>query len=390
MDKEQIINNFLQDKKNNYILQLPTGYGKTKLALDKVNSLSVKNILIVIPKRVNIGAWHEEIHKFHYEHLLEKITFSTYVSLPKQNTKWDVVILDEGHHTTERCKDALRLFNIKHLLVLSATLKKDTKWFFKDVFKCNIYSVDLQTAIETKVLPDPTIVLYPIRLDNTKVNYTIVKNNKAKSVIECNYIDRWKYQKDKSHKVLIKCTQLQYYQDLHSLVDWYKRRAMGGNQIFKNQWLNKAGQRLKWLADEKTELVKSLLLSLQEKRVLTFCSGIEQSELLKAPCVNSKVGTSNLELFNNNKINHITAVNMLDEGMNLTNCQIGILQMINSSDRIQIQRIGRILRHKKPVILIPYYVNSREEEIVRKMIEGYNKELIKKISNINDLYQLIC
>jgi hypothetical protein len=47
--------------------------------------------------------------------------------------------------------------------------------------------------------------------------------------------------------------------------------------------------------------------------------------------------------------------------------------------------VKRILRHKEPVIIIPYYKNTREEEVVVKMIENYNKELIQVIKNINDI-----
>ena len=50
-----------------------------------------------------------------------------------------------------------------------------------------------------------------------------------------------------------------------------------------------------------------------------------------------------------------------------------------------IQKIGRILRHPKPIIIIPYYKNTREEEIVTKIIEDYNPELIKIINNINEI-----
>ena len=59
--------------------------------------------------------------------------------------------------------------------------------------------------------------------------------------------------------------------------------------------------------------------------------------------------------------------------------------MLNSSDRMIFQRLGRILRHKEPVIVIPYYKNTREEEIVSKMLENYNPELVKIITNLNDL-----
>lgn len=58
---------------------------------------------------------------------------------------------------------------------------------------------------------------------------------------------------------------------------------------------------------------------------------------------------------------------------------------INSSEILIKQKNGRVLRHKEPVIIIPYYKNTREEEIVVKMIENYNKDLIQVVTNINDL-----
>lgn len=71
--------------------------------------------------------------------------------------------------------------------------------------------------------------------------------------------------------------------------------------------------------------------------------------------------------------------------VNLTNCRIGIFCNLNSSEIVVKQRVGRILRHKSPIIIIPYFKDTREEELVEKMIEDYNKELIKTLNNINDL-----
>lgn len=65
--------------------------------------------------------------------------------------------------------------------------------------------------------------------------------------------------------------------------------------------------------------------------------------------------------------------------VNLTNCKYGIFANINASESIQIQRIGRVLRHKSPIIIIPFFRNTREEEIVRKWMKNYNKNLIKII-----------
>ena len=71
--------------------------------------------------------------------------------------------------------------------------------------------------------------------------------------------------------------------------------------------------------------------------------------------------------------------------VNLTNCKYGIFANINASETIQIQRVGRSLRHKEPVLIIPFFRNTREEELVRKWMKNYNKDLIKIIYKIEDL-----
>ena len=103
--------------------------------------------------------------------------------------------------------------------------------------------------------------------------------------------------------------------------------------------------------------------------------------MLGKHCVNSKNKERYviLDKFNKQEIDHITACNMLNEGMNLVNCRVGIYNNLNSSETIIKQRLGRLLRHKDPILIIPYYKGTREEEIVEKMLEDYNPELVKTI-----------
>lgn len=71
--------------------------------------------------------------------------------------------------------------------------------------------------------------------------------------------------------------------------------------------------------------------------------------------------------------------------MNLSNCRIGIYANLNSSDIIIKQRLGRILRHDNPVIVIPFYKGTREEELINKMLEDYNPQLIHTVNNITEI-----
>ena len=162
---------------------------------------------------------------------------------------------------------------------------------------------------------------------------------------------------------------------------------MCGSRAIKNLFLRRSGERLKWLSEQKTAYIKSLLDHLHKQRTLTFCNGIPQTEELGRYCINSKNKQSaeNLERFNSGTVDHITACNMLDEGMNLVNCRVGIYAVLNSSERMIKQKLGRLLRHPEPVIIIPYYKGTREEELVGKMLEDYNPELVITITSLTEL-----
>ena len=393
MTREELALELPKSDAQNYILELATGYGKTKLALEKADQWNTQTatILIVIPRLVLIKEWKKEMKKWHKEHLLSNITFVTYVSFPKiARRAWTVIIFDEAHHLSERCREFLDVIEVKHTMFLSATLKKEHKQFITPRFKPEVIKIDIKDAIKDEVLPDPKVILIKLKLDNRVVNRVIQKNINKKNnnvpVKTIGYIEKRKYRSYKG-PLHILCTQQQYYDDASNLIEWYKQKGMH-SAVMKNMWLHKSGERLKWLAAQKELIVKGFMKGLSSYRTIVFCPSIEDSMKVGCHSINTKVGTANLDLFNDKKIKHIAAVGMLDEGANLVDCKIGVFQMINSSDRLNIQRVGRILRHKSPVLIFPYFVETREEEIVKEVTSGYNPELITEL-DCTDVASLI-
>ena len=390
--REELSNLLNKSTSKEIVLELSTGLGKSKLALEFINNhysknAIFKNILIVIPRLVLINNWKDEIKKWGFEELLNYIVFTTYNSLHKYyDNSWDVICYDEAHHLSDRCKEIDSHLSSKYRLFLSATLKREMKNWVKFKYpKVEFVTVSLKEAIENEVLPDPKILLIPLTLDNTNSTEILVKKNKKSTLtIDCFYKDRWKYMK--LYNCNIKCTPQQYYNEISQEIEYWKKQSMF-KKSFEFKWLKCCNDRLKWLSNQKETIVITILKHLKDYRVLTFCNSIEQTEKLGKYCINSKNKESinNLQLFNEGKVKHITSVAMLDEGCNLTQCRVGLFAMLNSSDRMIFQRLGRILRHKEPVIIIPYYKNTREEEIVVKMIENYNKDLIQVIKSVNDI-----
>jgi superfamily II DNA or RNA helicase len=341
-----------------------------------------------VPRNVLKANWHDETIKWWADCQL-KITYSTYVSLPKMAASWNYVIFDECHHLSERCRESLSSFDIKHAVLCSATVSKNLKFELNRLFNNLVsYKKDLRDVIDEDILPDPKVYLWPLQLDNSLPSEVIVKNPKAKGkIIECSWAQRWGYIKQKYH-VRIHCTEQQYYCDLCSQIEYWKKKYLRTkSQISKNKWLRLCADRLKWLSDKKVKYMLQLLPTLNKYRTLTFCNSIEQTEVLGKFCINSKNANSMeyLEYFNNGTINHITACNMINEGLNLTNCQVGIYANLNSSETIIKQRMGRLLRHPKPVIIVPYYKETREAELVQIMIEDYNPELTQTINSIKEI-----
>lgn len=396
MDRDSVNKEILElcDKYNNMLIELPTGFGKSKLALDILKKYIIdfqQDVLIVVPRLVLIDTWEREFEKWGMKKYLLNVAFTTYVSLPKKaDKKWSMVIFDECHHLSERCREALDSFTIGRSILLSATVKNSVKWDLKGTFQ-NLFSykIHMKEAIDNEVLPDPRVFLIPLSLDTKIPTESIWKNPKGKDpVVELPWASRWAGIRQKTYKVRIYCTEWQYYTDLSDQIDFWKRKYMvTRNEAFKNKWLRLAGERLKWLSDKKVDIVSRIIWLIRGHRTLTFCNSIEQTEELGSYCINSKNKNSTkiLEAFNEGRINHITACNMLNEGMNLVNCQVGIYNNLNSSEIIVKQRLGRILRHESPVIVIPYYKETREQELVEKMLEDYNPELITVLDKYEDL-----
>ena len=393
LSREKARDEILLIESPNILCELPTSFGKTKVALDLMQmrfptieyTVDTK-ILVVIPRLVLIDNWKDEFKKWGYERYLPYVEFVTYVSLPKKAGSWDMVIFDEVHHLSARCREALGSFTIRSSVMLSATvgrdMKKELKVLFPDLY---VYKVSTKQAIQEEILPDPRVYLIPLTLDNIHPNYEIIKNKSQKVELVIPYAQRFNYAKVKNRRIVIRCTQRQYYDDMSAMIAWYKNKMF--SEVFKNLFLRKSGDRLKWLSEQKSSFVRQLLDQLDGQRTLTFCNGIPQTEELGKYCINSKNKASeeNLHKFNEGEVDHITACNMLDEGMNLVNCRVGVYAVLNSSERMIKQKLGRLLRHSDPVIIIPYFKGTRDEEIVGKMLEDYNPELVSTITNLTEL-----
>lgn len=403
MTREEIYTQCVEKiaKTNCLLMELATGTGKSKLSIDLANYLinskwyggrDTINILILVAKRVHKQTWRDEIEKWggiNHPTANINICMECYESLKNHcQEKWDICIADEAHHTgSEARQRMLKTMCFGYFIGLSATIPQKLKMWFRYNYHAEIVSCDIVEAIDNDILPEPTILLFPLELENTKLSETVELNPKAKGpVFYGEYKDLWKCKRAKQHAIL-KCTQKQKIIEIDKLIEWYKKKAMTGNLALKQTWLYFCGKRLEYFADYKMQWVKMILHHLDKERTITFCKTIAQTEQLGRNCIHSqnKDATLIYDKFNMKEIDHITAVNILNENANLVDCKYAIFANLSSSDICMPQRLGRSLRHKSPVIIMPYYKGTREEEILQKYLEGFNKDYIKEIHSVNEI-----
>lgn len=392
MDKTTLEEDILNIGEGDILLELPTGTGKTKLALEILSRYCTGGILIVVPKLTIMKSWEKEIRKHGFDNMMSRIHFSTYISYPKyvDDIKSGIIeytVFDECHHCTERVMFAYKQTECKgHHIFLSATVSQSIKDRIRAVSPMlQSYKLSVQTAIMENILPEPTVVLFPLTLDNTSP-YVTYSRGKGAEVVTCQYWERRKYMYKKGITLHIKCTEKQYIDLLENNITFLSRFSSRSMALNKQYLL-----RLKMLSYFKTKVVKRIIDDvLKDRRVLTFCTDIQQSEYLSPNCVHSKNALHQqiLDAFNAGEINQITAVAMLDEGVNLTNCQFGIYCAISSSDNRIAQRLGRILRHEHPVLIIPFYSDTREADIVFGEMLSTTDNVVYA-SNIQELKNVI-
>lgn len=357
MEKENILLE-IRDKPK-VLLELPTSYGKTKLAIDYLIANNVKKPLIVTPALVIENGWKtDQLPKWDTEHKLNPtfIQYASFIDTDKvKNIDFDSLVLDEAHHITDKFQNTIFslsiMFRNKPIIMLSATINSEKRELLNETFN-DYYTVKVSTAkaIQSEKLPTPTIMFIKCKLG---------------------YADTAMYQTMNTH--------LEYF------------KQFSDNSFYRIKMKRQAKDIYEWLSDKKIEITKILLFIYRQYRTLTFCSNIEQCNNLGANPVHSKNKKSKeiVENFNNNKIKHLTSCRVLLEGVNLYNCRVGIFNYLSPTFRIQTQAFGRILRHNKPIIIFPYFENTRDEVIINKLYKQYKnsaKIIVTTMDKVKEIY----
>lgn len=336
-------------------LGISMGVGKTKIGLDYIQYFYQQyeaKVLVVAPKLSIFTSWKDDLVKFGYDpDMLNSITFTTYLSLNKQDLNYDILILDECHNLLETHLPYLSQYTGR-ILGLSGTPPRYGNSIKGQIVNryCPIrYTYITNDAVEDKILNDYEIYVHNLPLNTA--NTLPVETKKMKF----------------------------YTSEVKNYEYWSGRLAQAEG---KKQQQIASVMRMRAMMNfkSKEQYAKMLLDAISDKCII-FCNTQEQADKLCSHSyhTNNIDSQQNLIMFKEGDITKLSCVLQLSEGVTIPNLKAGIILHAYGNERKSNQRIGRLLRlnpEEKAVIHILCYQHTIDQKWVESALADLDPDKI--------------
>jgi superfamily II DNA or RNA helicase len=325
---------------------LGTGSGKTMLGLKHMmlQYSDISLFLVVCPTKAIKDGWIKEIKDNDLDFLLNHITFSTYLSLHKQDyTNTDWVYFDESHNLKFSHEPWLQLYE-GNILALTGTppkSKQQENYILTDRYFPIAFNFGIDAAIAQNMLNDYRIHIHQLKLSEKQ-----------------------------THKTKFGITsELKAYISISRRLD---RTPNTANKILRMKTLQWFGTKV---------LYAKMLLEVQENKTLVFTDYTEQADKICKHTYHSKNKNSknNLEMFKSGEITKLASVQQLNEGVNIPNLKVGIIMHSYANEKKLPQKIGRLLRlnpNDTADIHILVYQNTVDMDWLKNALKSFDKNKI--------------
>jgi superfamily II DNA or RNA helicase len=354
--------------KNNLhgLLAMCTGSGKSKIFINIHKKLQGKWLLVVPTEKLRDNNWLEEFKKWDYEKGYFTIDRVCYASLNKiKDLTYDGVCLDEAHNITENNIGFFKNNVVKAILGLTATIPKDeNKRELLSSLIPTIFSYSLDEGVRDGVVSQYKINVINCRLDGLNKNVLSGSKNKPFYTTE---LMHYNYLTKKINDATLMFGRAPMYMYLNRMHFIYNLKSK--TELAKKLSLKLNGRYLIFASS------KQQAFDLCSHRFYTKPDKLKQKKLFE--CYNED---KDLIDFINGKINKLSCVESLNEGINIPNIDSIIVTQINSNDKNLIQRIGRAVRFRPEHIANIYILcceNTVDQEWLNKSLVSFNEANIK-------------
>lgn len=401
-----------------------TGSGKSRIAVIACENLLKENpaqVLLVSPtEKLRDGNWPGEFTKWGmselYDGYVDSICFASLKNYHAGN--YSLVILDEIHKITELSSAAFEQTGVDPLadfmmqidgntavMGLTATPpdEKDEKYrLIKKIAPiCFTYSLD--QGVSDGIIADYQIRVIQMELDTVQKvyksgtkqktfytteasHYSYLEKMVTASQIEVNTLKKQK--KDLEHAAAVNraisasAGIVQAHAKVYAETEKKLKRA---ESLYQTRIFGR--NRMLYSLPSRTELAKRCLKQMVGKRILVFCGSIEQCEELCAPYTfHSKTSDISFDSFNLKQSSILGVVDAANEGINFVDVEEALQTTVTNSERVGVQRLGRILRIRpghKPVYYIICAINTVEERWLENSLGGFDPSKITYYSGKN-------
>lgn len=345
-------------------LEGATGFGKTRVALDIVTEdYAGKNVWIPVPTvKLRDRDWPNEIKEVWQSDVPEWVTLLCHASMHKvKGERIDLLVMDEGHHLTERMHEIMHNNEVIDILFLTATYpsEDEIKYPLINEIAPSFFKYKIDQAVEDESAADFEVYVMKFPLDNIRKDYKA--GGKKRS---------WMTTEQGLYEGFAKRIRKAYAQQKPGYAEIIVRERANFIRQCKSKVL--FGQ-------------KSLkILEKDKRRVLVFCGGIDMSiEVCGEWVYNSKSSNDYFDKFCNLEIWYLGVVRAVDEGVNIPLLDDALIVSPESSARRMVQRIGRTIRFReghKARIFIACAQNTIEEDWLDEALGEIPKDKIKYLT----------
>ncbi|OYR48126.1 DEAD/DEAH box helicase family protein [Halorubrum sp. Eb13] len=329
------------------VLELPTGAGKTVIAIRATVELGVPT-LVVVPTVDLLDQWQRELEReFDVpigrfgggEQRREAITVSTYDSAYLKaggvGDAFELVVFDEVHHLGgEGYRDVARLLAAPARLGLTATFERPdgAHETVAELIGDRVYALDVDDLAGDHLAP------YDIRRIEVELTPEERERYDEKQGAFVEYVREAgiTFSSGSDYRELVK----------RSGNDPAAREALLAKQDAREIMMN---------ADRKVDRLESILDRHRDDRVIVFTAHTDLvyrlSERFLLPAITAETGAKErreiLERFREGTYGRVVAANVLDEGVDVPDANVAVVLSGSGSEREFTQRLGRVLRPKE-------------------------------------------
>lgn len=328
------------------------GVGKTRMGVEDMDRhySDYLRVLVAGPKISTFKTWLDELTEVQKNYLLPHIKYTTYASLHKQSSNYDIVYLDEIHNLTEKHIPWLAGFKGKiRGFTGSMPRARSKKAKMISTFAPVKYVYSTDEAVEDKILNDYRIVVHMLDLDARKT-------------------------------LKVKAKTGEFYTSELSSYMWWTSKLDDAATSSEEQKLRLMRMKALMSFPSKENYAKILQTRIRNK-CLVFANSKVQADRVctHAHYSGNKDNDINLALFKEGRIRRLSCIHQLSESINIPELREAIIMHSYSSSSKAPQKLGRLLRlavDETGILHILCYKGTIDEDWVKMAISPYDPDKI--------------